>query len=130
MNWKRLIISKHVVWAYVLVVMLLAVLPLNSSGSLNNITLIRIRGDYWVHAVQFLPFACLAWISYRCGILKTLLPGIVLAVVAEAIQYFIPWRTYNINDLLTNLMGVLAGVFLLFLVEKIGRKSGFVKELK
>ena len=43
MDWKRLIFSKYVVWTYVLVLMLLAVLPLNSSGSLNNITLIRIR---------------------------------------------------------------------------------------
>jgi hypothetical protein len=40
MVWKILIFSKYVVWAYVLVVMLLAVLPLNSSGSLNN-TMLR-----------------------------------------------------------------------------------------
>jgi hypothetical protein len=39
MTWKILIFSKYVVRVYVLVVMLLAVLPLNSSGSLNNIML-------------------------------------------------------------------------------------------
>jgi hypothetical protein len=43
MVWKSLIFSKYVVWTYVLVVMLLAVLPLNSGGSLNNITLIRLQ---------------------------------------------------------------------------------------
>jgi hypothetical protein len=40
MVWKILIFSKYVVWAYVLVVMLLAVLPLNTSESLNN-TMLR-----------------------------------------------------------------------------------------
>jgi hypothetical protein len=39
MTWKQLTFSKYVVWAYVLVVMLLAVLPLNLGGSLNNIML-------------------------------------------------------------------------------------------
>ena len=82
MVWKILIFSKYVVWAYVLVVMLLAVLPLNSSGSLNNITLIRIWGDDWVHAVQFLPFAVLVRIGYRGGFLRCLLAGVLLALAA------------------------------------------------
>lgn len=89
--------------------MLLAVLPLNSSGSLSNITLIRIRGDYWVHAVQFLPFAFLVRIGYRSGFLWSLMAGVLLALVAEGIQYFITWRAYNINDLLANLVGVVPG---------------------
>jgi glycopeptide antibiotics resistance protein len=118
MTWKKLIFSKYVVWAYVLVVMLLAVLPLNSNGSLNDITLIQIRGDYWVHAVQFLPFAFLIRFSYRNSYLRSPLPGIILATVGEGIQYFLPWRAFNINDLLANLAGMLAGFMLLFLYEK------------
>jgi len=124
MVWKILIFSKYVVWAYVLVVMLLAVLPLNSSGSLNNITLIRIWGDDWVHAVQFLPFAFLVRIGYRGGFLRSLLAGVVLALAAEGIQYFISWRAYNINDLLANLVGVVAGC-MVFLADFRRKKSRF-----
>ena len=124
MVWKILIFSKYVVWAYVLVVMLLAVLPLNSSGSLNNITLIRIWGDDWVHAVQFLPFVFLVRIGYRSGFLRSLLAGVLLALAAEGIQYFISWRAYNINDLLANLVGVVAGC-VVFLADFRRKKSRF-----
>ena len=67
--------------------------------------------------MQFLPFAFLVRIGYRGGFLRSLQAGVLHALIlplyrfiaAEGIQYFISWRAYNINDLLANLMGVVAG---------------------
>jgi glycopeptide antibiotics resistance protein len=52
-------------------------------------------------------------------------------MAAEGIQYFISWRAYNINDLLANLVGVVAGC-VVFLADFRRKKSRFsqIKYLK
>jgi glycopeptide antibiotics resistance protein len=42
--------------------------------------------------------------------------GLLMAFATEGVQYFLTYRTYNINDLLSNFLGVLAGTFVLFIL--------------
>jgi glycopeptide antibiotics resistance protein len=56
---------------------------------------------------------------YPLKTLALLLGGILFAFVMEAIQYVLPYRAFNINDLLANGLGVVLGFVLL--------KLGFIK---
>jgi len=47
--------------------------------------------------------------------LKTNVLGIFFAATSEIIQYFLPYRAYNINDLMANSLGVLLS-FVVWLV--------------
>ena len=99
---------------YTVVLVLLAVLPINSSGSaLNNTFVVHIRLDYLLHFAVFIPWVVLlrmySGTSFRSEAWKTLLlvlAGIAFAAANEAVQYFLPYRAFNINDLVANGVGV------------------------
>ena len=56
--------------------------------------------------------------------------GLLAAFATEGVQYFLTYRTYNINDLFSNFLGVLLGSFVLFMniphetKELFGKKAG------
>jgi len=102
----RLQLKKWLFSAYTFAIVLLVILPLNSSSELNNITILQLRGDYFFHILMFLP-----WAFFRQAtafkILPWLMLGLLFAAGTEGLQYFLPWRAFNVNDLLANGLGVL-----------------------
>jgi len=102
--------------SYVLLILLLVALPLNSAGDLNNITILQLRGDYFFHILMFLP-----WMFFqstlKIKLLYWILLGALFASATEALQFLLPYRAYNINDLLANTLGVVIG-FLLFILYR------------
>jgi len=108
---------------YVLVILMVSVLPINGPESpINDIYVIDIRLDYLLHALIFIPFVPLAVLSVVFSsptlrnTLLIILSGLLLAIVAESIQYLLPYRTFNINDLIANTIGITLGIpsFILF----------------
>ncbi len=93
-------------WGYLVSIVLLMALPLNSSKQLNDIMVLSFRGDYLLHAILFLPWMYF-YPVYKIGVINWLFAGIVFAAGSEALQYVLPYRAFNINDLLANGMGVL-----------------------
>lgn len=103
-------------WFYLFSIFLLSILPINVNQELNHITLLQVRGDYFIHAVSFLPW----FFFYRVFRVRQILwlgIGLLFASLAEGVQYLLPYRAFNINDLLANLLGIGAG-WLLVLVGK------------
>lgn len=106
-----------VFYFYTLGLILLSVLPLNSSGSqINHTYLVYIRIDYLLHFATLIPWVYLLRKKYKFSFrnnwktsVALLLGGIIFAILLEAVQYIIPYRAYNINDLLANGIGVLLG---------------------
>ena len=49
--------------------------------------------------------------------LSWLLTGLLFASTTEGLQYFLPYRAFNINDLLANLLGVMVGFALVLLIS-------------
>ena len=99
---------------YLFSLLLLIVLPLNSSSQLNNQTILVFRADYFIHALLFLPwfgFAAVFNLSWRWWLVY----GLFWAAGLEILQYFLPYRSYNCNDLLANCLGVLLS-FILYVV--------------
>jgi len=109
----------RIFYFYTILLVLLAVLPINGSdsgSSLNNIYIVSIRLDYLLHFAVFMPWMFLLWkmvgVSFsrdpRATLLYIIL-GLLFATANEAIQYLLPYRAFNINDLLANGLGVMLG---------------------
>lgn len=99
---------------YSLIIILLAVLPINGSGSfLNDNYIVTIRLDYVAHFAIFIPWMVISRIfCHRTGrrsvlqILPWIGIGLALAILTEGVQYLLPYRAFNINDLIANVIGV------------------------
>ena len=121
-------------WLYISLTALLILLPLGN-GALNNITILQLRGDYFFHILMFLPWAFFrkaeapkSTPQTRTPAAHSLIPpfshsiiwllfGLLFAAGSEALQYLLPYRAYNVNDLIANMLGVLLGFTLLFLIN-------------
>ncbi len=76
-------------------------------------------GGYLYHILAyglFCFFALLYNITYqRHSLLIILLFISVYSIILEAIQYFLPYRTFNLYDILASLIGIAVGAVLFFL---------------
>ena len=113
---------------YCIGLLLLAILPINGvSSPLNHTFIVNIRLDYLFHSLVFIPWMLLISFAYRNGnrykklssIPIWLLYGLLVAIITEGIQYFLPYRSFNINDLIANILGVVIGTFLLPFLSKV-----------
>jgi VanZ family protein len=108
--------------AYSLILILLAVLPINGPGSqINHIFIVSVRLDYLLHGLVYIPLAVLAVIDRKLMFGKSSLRTfgwfmvlIIFAAVTEWIQYYLPYRAFNINDLMANILGIIIGFTMLF----------------
>ncbi len=85
---------------------------------MNEHHILSIRLDYLLHASVFLPLVPL-WRLARPEHPWSLiiLTGLLLAAAAEGSHYILPYRAYNINDLLGNIAGVLLGVLVALAIK-------------
>lgn len=93
---------------YIVLILLMVFLPLNTSGELNNMNIVTFRGDYFFHSLMFIPWAFFYSI-FRHHSAWWLLIGLVFASLCEVVQYPLPYRSWNINDLFSNVLGVVLG---------------------
>ena len=117
---------KLLTWFYLLILVLGSVLPLNSGTALNNTYVVEVRSDYLIHLLVMLPLATLVVLSLRDKAwmwVRVILLGMLIVAFCEAIQMLIPYRTFNINDLLANGVGALVGLIPAFFLWR--RFSGY-----
>ena len=50
-------------------------------------------------------------------LLTTLSIGFLIGMSLEAIQYILPWRTFNVNDLMANGIGVVFGIVIWMIIR-------------
>jgi VanZ family protein len=108
---------KFLLALYTLVIILASVLPINGPHSgLNDNYIVNIRLDYLMHAGIYVPWIILIWLamgkalrSSAVKIMGAVLFTLLFAAATEGIQYWLPYRAYNINDLLSNWIGVVLG---------------------
>ena len=109
-------LARKLFWLYSLVIVLLVTLPINSAGELNNITILHFRGDYFLHALLFVPWA-IFYPAMRSGLLIWLLLGLIFAAACESVQYLLPYRAFNVNDLAANILGIASGWCLFWILK-------------
>lgn len=118
--------SNKLIISYFLAIMLLTLLPLNGNDSkINHIYIIEIRLDYLAHAILYLPMGLLArtflqqhQLMQTKILLICALGSFIFASGMEFLQFYTTWRSFNINDLLANNLGVLFGYLFLTLIKR------------
>ena len=100
-----------VFWGYISFILLMVVLPLNglSAHALNNVYIVEIRLDHLLHGILFLPWFFISIRIYRLPVWVAIIAGLGLALSAEGVQYFLPYRAFNVNDMISNLIGLAGG---------------------
>lgn len=131
------LIKKVLFWLFVGVLLLVSFLPtasLSSSGGDTPHNLLR--WDYLFHFWAFLflvVFYCLTHPSfYHLTFqfkLSVMILGVVLAVVAEWGQYYIPSRSFNPLDLGFNFLGLSLGYLLVWLWRRKQLNKYFTHQL-
>ena len=117
--FKTFRFSPIIPWLYIGGLLIFIIFPFKTASQLNHLTILHFRGDYFVHALLFLP-----WAFFRRGFcikpLGWLLLGLAFAAGTEGLQHFVPYRTWNVNDLVANVLGMVAGfgIWVVFRKEK------------
>ena len=119
-------LPEQVLWL-LLIVFVGNVMPLPFSG-LSDVQILGIRSDHFLHGVAFFIIGMVFVLSrnepLRLRKYGWILPGIFLfAVVLESVQYLLPWRNFNVNDLLGNVIGLAVGIAVAWLISLIRSKT-------
>ncbi len=129
MQSNKKTISSLLFWLLVLVIIGLTLIPrtlLNEAIMLEN----KNRLDYLFHFLSFLPFPVLAYFASQDNFKLTkwrimISIAFVLSILSELIQLFAAGRTFNFYDILANLLGLAAGLLMVFVFSKtslVGKK--------
>ena len=129
---------KFITYAYLLILLAGTVIPLNTGTALNDNYTMYIRWDYLLHAIVYLPLPVLLGLSLKRGSsgrdeqniiepgkkqqqvrghkardhrfwLQVVLVSLLVTVLLEGLQLIIPYRAFNINDMVANGVGTALG---------------------
>ena len=97
--------------------------PLNGLAPALDNYVLGIRADHLVHASVFVPCALLLADLFgprltRRTLLRAWPAALAVGLVAEGVQRLLPYRSYDINDLVANLIGVSLGVVVCLVLGK------------
>lgn len=103
--------SKFILVLYLITVITLTLVPFNSKALFYQKRIIFLRIDYLIHICMFIPWAALNKVfSNAFNIFHTVFYGVIMAIIMELIHYMLPYRSFNIYDLIANLIGILLGI--------------------
>lgn len=96
--------------------------PLNGVGIPLDNYILGLRADHLLHASVFIPCALFLWdLSPRRWL--PWLCAIAIGLLTEGGQYLLPYRGFDVNDLVANALGVTLGWVVILLVRRLRRKS-------
>ena len=125
---KSLVIMRWLTSVYIIILFVVAVVPLNSGSIvLNNNYTMHIRWDYLLHVIVYLPMPFLMGFSQKKRELlwiRVIVISLLITALFEAVQLVVPYRAFNINDMLANALGVLIGLLPAILVWRRFSGSG------
>ncbi len=105
---------------------------------LNNNYLLNIRWDYLLHALVYIPLVPLIMLNpptqrlrmgettnnkqqtlnLKQGTFNIIIISLIFSFSLEGVQYFLPYRAFNINDLVANGVGVILGLIIYAILKK------------
>jgi len=110
---------------YILLMILIGIMSIIPDTALDKVsdTYKLFSGGYLFHILGygvFCFFALLYNITYQRHSLFIMLLFIsIYSIILEVIQYFLPYRTFNLYDILASLIGVAVGVVFFFLYRSL-----------
>ncbi len=110
---------------YILLIILIGIMSIIPNEALDKLsdTYKLFSGGYLFHILGygvFCFFALLYNITYQRHSLFIILLFIsIYSIILEVIQYFLPYRSFNLYDILASLIGVTVGVVFFFLYRRL-----------
>ena len=112
-RWER--------WVYFALLLILMWAPMGVLGiPLDNFVL-GIRADHLLHASVYVPcvfFMMDFFVFSKRRSLYSWLAALLLCLTTEIVQYWLPYRGFDINDLIANTFGVTVGLVLLVVIRR------------
>ena len=125
---------KYVTYGYLLILLIGTLIPLGPMNTtLNDNYTLNIRWDYLIHVLVYMPFPYLIWLYQKRGSLESdqptgskvkfwllvILVPLITASLFEAMQIVLPYRRFNINDMLAGGIGGMIGLILIPVFRKL-----------
>ena len=115
---------KSLFYFYIIIIFVFSLLPFYGYETRQgNNYILSTRSDYIIHVVMFLPFLLVFRLSYRFNMFAGIALAILYAMLTELVQIAVPYRTFNINDLVANVFGVIIGLFPALIINKIQQRT-------
>ena len=119
---KNVLFTRIIYILLIFIIGIMSTIPNEALDKLSETYKLFSRG-YLFHIFAyglFCFFALLYNITYqRHSLLIILLFISVYSIILEAIQYFLPYRTFNLYDILASLIGIAVGIVLFFLYRSL-----------
>ena len=99
---------KRLSCAYFAALALLMWLPLNGAVVLDNFVF-GLRADHLLHASVYLP--CVFFLQRLSGWpgKRSYAVALGIGIFTESVQYILPYRGFDVNDMLANAVGITLG---------------------
>lgn len=112
----------QVTWLfYLLFILFISIIPLSNADvpSLNKIYFLGIRVDLLLHALIFIPLLPLWHLSRPSqNIWLLFLFSVMIAFASEFVHFLLPYRSFDINDMFANIIGVFPGFMIVRLLKR------------
>ncbi len=105
---------------FIVSLLLLMVIPIGNTTSLiNNTFTIGLRGDYLLHALIYLPWMFVGRLLFGVKHNRYLwfAVGLVTVLALEYIQMLLPYRGFNVNDIIAGLIGVVSSLVMSSIIK-------------
>lgn len=104
---------------FLICLILLMVLPFDNK-EVNKTFIGGLRGDYFSHGVIYLPWLWVGQILFgqKLKFSYWLFIGILVVIALEYIQMLLPYRSFNINDMIVGIIGVLLSYALFKFIQR------------
>lgn len=107
---------KVIAWCLALLVIILCVIPAPKIVEVSNV-------DKVEHALAFAALAFVFLRAYRHQVIWVITGCVAFGVGIELVQYFIPWRSAELADLVADIVGVLLGWMAFIIFSRFRAKS-------
>ncbi|MFR9597422.1 MAG: hypothetical protein SNH79_07605 [Rikenellaceae bacterium] len=115
-------ITKVIGLLFIISLILLMIIPIGNTTSLiNNTFTVGLRGDYLLHALIYLPWMFVGKLLFGVKLNKYIwfAVGLVTVLALEYIQMLLPYRGFNVNDIIAGLIGVVLSLIISSVVSSI-----------
>lgn len=108
-------LGRTLYFTYLIIILISAIIPPSNIPSSID--------DKIVHAVGFMGVALLyAWAYKKEKWWKNIIYGLAFGIFIEIIQYFIPYRSFELFDIIADGVGLILGVLLVEIMRKVERR--------
>ena len=109
-------------WYFILLAILMWA-PLNGLGIPLDNYIFGLRADHLLHASVFIPCTLFLWDVFGRGMTNgrkwaVWATAVAVGLLTEGVQYLLPYRGFDINDLVANALGVTLGWVVILLIRR------------